>query len=281
MNHDSLQGVRRGLQRLRSRTGIGAMLLAAVLATGSGLLSGSLFRASEAPAYTASEVEQAAAADLEETLLPLRTAGLLDRHTAGYERTQRVFDRIVEAVRRDLPQERARDWVLHVSEGRLPEAYSRAGGRVVVSARFLELYQPGDDELALILGHEVAHVLCEHERMKLSAVLRRNAPYPLQVRHAMEYLDTEPMVRAQVAGLVQTQERVADRAGLQLAAAAGYDPVAGLQFFENAARIDRQYGVPAAVHDAPAARRADLQGAAWRLRFFPALFADGSPDCAL
>jgi predicted Zn-dependent protease len=281
MNQGLFQKVRHQLRRRRSSAGLGALLLAAVLITGSGLLNGSLFRVPDRPEYTAGEVEQAAVADLAETLLPLQSAGLLDRDTASYDRTQRVFGRIVEALRRDSPQARTRDWILYVHEGRLPEAYSRAGGYIVLSVRFLELYQPGDDELALILGHEVAHVLCEHERMKLSAVLRRNAPYPLQARHAMEYLDTEPMVRAQVAGLVQTQERVADRAGLRLAAAAGYDPVAALQFFENAARIDRQYGVPTAVHDAPAARRADLQSAAWRLRFFPALFADASPDCGL
>jgi Zn-dependent protease with chaperone function len=257
------------------------MLLAVAFLTASGFLGGAITPAPGGAEYDAADVERAAAQDLEETLLPLHRAGLLDRPSAGYEQAQRVFGRLVDAIRRGSPQERMRDWTLHVHEGRLPEAYSRAGGRIVISIRFLDLYQPGDDELALILGHEMAHAICEHERMKLSAVLRRNAPYALQVRHAMEYLDTEPMVRAQVAGLIRTQERVADRAGLQLAVAAGYDAVAALQFFDNAARIDARYGVPAAVHDAPAERRAALQGAAWRLRLLPAWFADGAPDCGL
>src|SRR6185369_288181 len=108
-----------------------------------------------------------------------------------------------------------------------------------------------------VIGHEIAHVLCQHERIRLSAVWRRNAPQQLLAEYAMETLDTEPMVRAQIAPIANFQERTADRIGMELAAAIGVDPLDALRFFDKSAAKDGG-GIMPDVHDAPAERKATL-----------------------
>ena len=54
----------------------------------------------------------------------------------------------------------------------------------------------------------------------------------------METLDTEPMVRAQIAPIANFQERTADRIGMELAAAIGVDPLDALRFFDKSAAKD-------------------------------------------
>ena len=183
--------------------------------------------------YTADEVNAAAGKDLDTALAPFKIAGKLNRNTREFERVEQLFARLIDVAMQWSDSARKLGWVVYVHDGRLAEAYSRAGGQIVISAGFLERYRPSDAELAFVIGHEVAHVICEHERIKLSAVWRRNAPQMLPARYAMEYLDTEPWVRAQVAPIVRLQERAADRLGLELAAAIGADPSSALRFFDK------------------------------------------------
>lgn len=250
------------------------VLLAALMATAMPAAADETAQAArQSYEYTAAEVNAAAEADLELALAPFRRAGTLNRDTAEFARVQQLFARVVDAARQMSDAARDLDWAVYVHEGRLVEAYSRAGGKVVISARFLERYRPGDAELAFVIGHEIAHALCEHERMNLSAVWRRNAPQTLQARYAMEFLDTEPMLRALVAPAARLQERVADRIGLRLAAAAGLDPVSALGFFDKSALEDQEGGVFPQVHDSPAERKSLL---------LPALaaFRGRAIDCA-
>ena len=216
--------------------------------------------------YSATEVRAAAEEKLEKELSSLRQAGLLNRKGRSFERLQRVFARVIAAAISRSELARTLDWALYVPDERLARAYSTGSGKIVVSARFLERYAPDDDELGLVIGHEVAHALCEHERVELSLIRARNAPYPLEARYAIEYLETEPWVGEHIAPLVRAHERVADRLGLELAAAAGSDPVKALAFFDTVRRVDRECGFERATHDSPAQRQATLRMAARRLR---------------
>lgn len=208
--------------------------------------------------YTVNEVNAAAEADLEFVLAPFRLAGKLNRNTPEFERVHQLFSRVLDIAMQRSEFARKLDWAVYVHEGRLVEAYSRAGGKIVISAKFLERYRPNDAELALVIGHEVAHVLCEHERINLSAVWRRNAPDRLQARYAIEAIDTEPLVRAQLAPIARLQERVADRLGLELAAAAGIDPISALGFFDKSAAEAEGGGIFPDMHDSPSERKALL-----------------------
>ncbi len=49
-----------------------------------------------------------------------------------------------------------------IDEPDTPNAFVTPGGKVVVFTGLLKLLQMHDDEIAAVLGHEVAHVLARH-----------------------------------------------------------------------------------------------------------------------
>lgn len=207
--------------------------------------------------YTIAEVIAATEKDLNLSLAPYRRTGQLNRDTPELMHVKELSAALIKVAMQDSELARSLGWRIYLHEGRFAEAYSRAGGQIVVSAGFLERYKPDDAQLAFVLGHEIAHVLCQHERIRLSAVWRRNAPQQLLAEYAMETLDTEPMVRAQIASIANYQERTADRIGMKLAAAIGVDPFDALRFFDKSAAKDGG-GIMPDVHDSPAQRKATL-----------------------
>tara|TARA_R110002124_G_scaffold120029_4_gene277833 strand:- start:567 stop:1583 length:1017 start_codon:yes stop_codon:yes gene_type:complete len=86
------------------------------------------------------------------------------------------------------------------------EYNARADGRGVFISSTMAAYAADDDDLALILGHELAHNVLQHHP----------SPEPLG--------DPDPVPETALArGNHWTQERDADRVGLFLAARAGFD----------------------------------------------------------
>jgi Zn-dependent protease with chaperone function len=230
--------------------------------------------------YTATEVDAAARQDLDRALTPYKLAGKLNRSAPEFERVHRLFAQVIEVAKRRSEITQSLDWEVYVHEGRFAEAYSRAGGKLVFSSGFLQRYRPTDAELAFVIGHEIAHALCEHERMNLSAVWRINAPQRLQARYAIEFLETEPLVRALVAPAARLQERVADRIGLELAAAAGIDSSDALEFFDKGG-VDAQGGsVFPDLHDAALERKSMLLQTAAPLGPLIGLFRDRRINCS-
>ena len=228
--------------------------------------------------YSAADANHAAAQDLERVIAPLRRAGALNRPTADFMRSERIFRRLSALADQRYGSGHAVDWRLFVAHERVREAYSRGGGAVFLSSGFLEHYRPSNAELELVIGHEIAHVLCEHERMKLSAVWYRNAPYRLAARHAIEYLDTEPAVGLQVAPMVRVQERIADRLSLALAMASGTDPGQAVAFFDKSAADEG--GLINDAHDHAQLRKAALLRSVAGGRLTGRFFHTRETDCA-
>jgi Zn-dependent protease with chaperone function len=258
------------------------ILIAALAAMGIATEMADGIAESRSPAYeyTAAEVDAAAMKDLERALTPYRLAGKLNRGVPEFERVQRLSARLIDAAKRRSEFAQSLEWEIYVHEGRFAEAYSRAGGKLVISTGFLRRYRPVDAELAFVIGHEIAHALCEHERMNLSTVWRINAPQRLQARYAMEFLDTEPLVRAIVAPAARLQERVADRIGLELVAAAGIDTSAALEFFDKSTGDAQGGSIFPDLHDAALERKSMLLQTA--VPFWPlvALFRDRGINCS-
>lgn len=230
--------------------------------------------------YTTEEIVAAAGPDLESSLSAFARAGVLNRTTPEFERVRAIFRRLTDIAKQRSALAQKLDWAIYVHEGRLAEAYSRAGGQIVISAPFLQRYRLNDAELAFVIGHEIAHVLCEHERMNLSAVRRINPAQQLAASYAMEFLDAEPTVRARLAPVVLLQERIADRLGLEFAAASGIDPVSALGFFDKNAGEIQDGSLFPDRHEAPAKRKSSLLALAPPSPPLAGLFRPNEPNCA-
>jgi predicted Zn-dependent protease len=123
-------------------------------------------------------------------------------------------------------------WEVHVTDDPTIEAESQAGGKLLVGRQFVERLQLDDGELAVLLAHEIAHVLAEHERETLSeALLDSRRDLPLDV--VAERLASDIPLQFRLSKLSAIQEREADQLGMLIAHRAGWPCSAMLTFYSK------------------------------------------------
>jgi Zn-dependent protease with chaperone function len=114
------------------------------------------------------EVNQAAAGEYAKVIADARQKGVLDRDTTFLQRVRSVASRIVPqtgAFRSDAPRWA---WETHVIHDNQLNAWAMPGGKMVVYSGLIDRLKLTDDELAAIMGHEIAHSLREHARERIS-----------------------------------------------------------------------------------------------------------------
>jgi predicted Zn-dependent protease len=139
------------------------------------------------------------------------------------------------------------EWEFNVLKDPHVNAFCLPGGKVAVFTGLLEVVE-NDDQLAAVLGHEVAHALAHHSSERL-AERRRSG------RGILAELREKAFDRA--------QESEADHIGLFLMTFAGYDPNQAVVFWKRMKQIsDEQGRVPEILSDHPsdANRIKQLQG---------------------
>uniref|UniRef100_A0A0D9VKQ0 Peptidase M48 domain-containing protein n=1 Tax=Leersia perrieri TaxID=77586 RepID=A0A0D9VKQ0_9ORYZ len=146
------------------------------------------------------------------------------------------------------------NWRVHViDDDTWIRAFSTYNGEIVVFTGLLKRYCRKDGHLATMLGHEVAHAIARH--------MQREFTKRFYVRVLANFI--EELLHAPVDGILQavwvslfmrpclfSQELEADRAGIMLQAAAGYDPCDAPAFFkahEPYEDLSNQYA-PARTH---------------------------------
>jgi predicted Zn-dependent protease len=106
---------------------------------------------------------------------------------------------------------------------RFNSAVGLPGGQIFVGAGILA-YVDSEDQLAIVLGHEIAHVSLNHCRERIEQIL------------AEQHLAATDAARLKiedfVAGYGNDQEQAADREGVRLAIAAGYNANAGVRLLQ-------------------------------------------------
>jgi predicted Zn-dependent protease len=115
------------------------------------------------------------------------------------------------------------------------------GGKIAVYSGLIEKLNLTDDELAAVMGHEVAHALREHARERMG---RQMATQTATVVGAVALeIFTGVRVDPEIAGTFsqamfvlpnsRENEQEADFIGVELAARGGYDPRAALTLWQK------------------------------------------------
>ncbi|MDO8774913.1 MAG: M48 family metallopeptidase [Burkholderiaceae bacterium] len=139
---------------------------------------------------------------------------------------------------------RARDWRWEVNliGSRQINAFCMPGGKIAFYSGILEQLKLTDDEVAMVMGHEIAHALREHarERMGKSAVTHGAARIGGALAATLLGVDprlTDGLARGGASLLTlqfsRTDESEADLVGMELAARAGYNPRAGVTLWRK------------------------------------------------
>jgi predicted Zn-dependent protease len=125
---------------------------------------------------------------------------------------------IGERLARHAPRHRF-DYTFRVVDQDEPNAFALPGGYIFVSRGLLALTN-SEDELANVIGHEIAHVAARHAAARQA------------VQEAMPGL-VRFLARGSLAGYSRSQEKEADRLGQGIAALAGYDPDGMAEFLKH------------------------------------------------
>jgi len=167
---------------------------------------------------------------------------LLPRDHPQVQRLQGIARKIIPHALAWNP--RAQDWKWSVSLIRSPQinAFCMPGGKIAFYTGILDQLHLTDDEVAMVMGHEIAHALREHarERMGKGAVTEGLARVGGAVLSA--WLGVDPRLTDGAArggaslallSFSRSDETEADLVGMELAARAGYDPRAGVSLWHK------------------------------------------------
>ena len=215
-------------------------------------------------AISQQEFEQGAAKSYQELMQQARAKGLLNRDAAQVDRVRRIAARLIPATATFRPDAVKWKWETNVLSSDQVNAWCMPGGKIAVYTGLIQKLSLTDDELAAVMGHEMAHALREHSREQASIQLGQNVVIGLagslfglsETAQQVGQLAAEYTINRRHSRQDETE---ADRIGVELAARAGYDPRAAITLWSKMARLSGSEPPQwLSTHPSSAARTRDL-----------------------
>jgi len=134
------------------------------------------------------------------------------------------------------------NWEVNLIESPQVNAFCMPGGKIAVYTGLVYKLGLTEDELAMVVGHEIAHALREHARQRMGKGMATEGVTRLggAVIAGIFGIDQRftDFVAKQGAGLLSLKfsredETEADLVGMELAARAGFDPRAGISLWKK------------------------------------------------
>jgi predicted Zn-dependent protease len=128
-------------------------------------------------------------------------------------------------------------WEVNLIGGKQINAFCMPGGKIAFYYGLLDQLKTTDDEVAVVMGHEIAHALREHARERMGKQFATNSL--IELGSAVFGLGNTGRYLAGMGGQLlslrfsRDDESEADKVGLDLAARAGYDPRAGVSLWRK------------------------------------------------
>lgn len=225
---------------------------------------------------SSAEVNRSAEKAYAQTIQEARAKNLLNRNPAQVQRVRGIAGRLTAVTGVFRPDAPGWRWESNVISSNDLNAWCMPGGKMAVYTGLMDKLALTDDELAAVMGHEIAHALREHGREKagqaagvdLAATLGGviGAYYGLDASIGQGVVGAAgdlAFMRPNSRGM----EQEADRIGVELAARAGFDPLAAISLWEKMGRASGS-GTPQwlSTHPSNETRLADLRVYAERVQ---------------
>jgi predicted Zn-dependent protease len=186
-----------------------------------------------------------------------KQAGKLVTEPRLLKRVEVITERLVAQAIVMRPESAKWEWSVQViDEPKTVNAWCMAGGRMAIFTGLIQQVDPTDDELAQVMGHEIAHALANHTAERMSVAMASTAG----IIAAGILSDNSGAAMASAAAAAKlavdlpnsrTAETEADRIGIELAAKAGYNPNATITLWQKMAKVGDGKAPPAFLSTHP------------------------------
>jgi predicted Zn-dependent protease len=213
----------------------------------------------------AGQVEQAAGQQYQQLLQQAAAKNALGAaNDPQVVRLRAIAQKIIPYALEWNPRAKDWQWEVNLLGSNQINAFCMPGGKIAFYSGILDQLKLTDDEVAMVMGHEVAHALREHarERMGKNAATGIGANL-LSQAFGLGNLGSQAMgMGAQLLTLKfgREDESEADLVGMELAARAGYNPRAGVSLWTKMGQASK--GAPPqflSTHPSGPSRIADIE----------------------
>ena len=186
-------------------------------------------------------LESAAVQTYSQLLAKPRAEGRVNSDADMVQRVRGIANRLISNAGRHYPHSRNWPWEVNVVNSKVINAMCLPRGRIVVTSAIVNDLRLTDDEIAVLLGHEIGHALAEHAAEKVSMQILVNAGLQGLMRQS-KAARSAPQLTVELSRLMVTlpygrsQESESDHIGLVLAHESGYDIESGWSLFDKMGR---------------------------------------------
>ena len=213
----------------------------------------------------AGQVEQAAGQQYQQLLQEAASKKALgaDNHPQVI-RLRAIAQKIIPHALEWNPRAKDWKWEVNLLGSNQINAFCMPGGKIAFYSGILDQLKLTDDEVAMVMGHEIAHALREHARERMG----KNAATGIGANLVGQLLGVGSLgqqalgMGAQLLTLKygREDESEADLVGMELAARAGYNPSAGVSLWNKMGATNK--GAPPqflSTHPSGPTRIADIE----------------------
>ena len=166
----------------------------------------------------------------------------LNNDRAQVERLRAIARNLIPPAARFNEDARRWRWEVNLISSRSVNAFCMPGGKIAFFTGIISALQLTDDEVAVIMGHEIAHALLEHGRARMSEQVLKNvgvtvAAMIFNLGHVSASMLSQAADLAVSLPFSRQHETEADLVGMELAARAGYDPRAAANVWRKMSKL--------------------------------------------
>ena len=179
-------------------------------------------------------INQQAAMGYRQMITEAKAKGQLDSQSRTAQRVHKIFNKMVPYANAENHTGQPFNWQIEVIKSKELNAWAMPGGKMAFYTGLVESLNLTDDEIATVMGHEMAHALKEHGKKK--ANMGQFTDVLAGVAHVALSTQIGSDGSAVVVGLTKdwaldkpysrSAETEADEVGLLLMAKSGYNPQA-------------------------------------------------------
>ena len=196
---------------------------------------------------------------------------LLNTNKQTTARVKRIANRLIATTPVFRPDAKQWNWEVNVITSDTVNAWCMPGGKIVVYSGIINKLKLTDDEIAIVVGHEIVHALREHSREQQSREMIKGGLIAIA---AIMGADRGTLALGNtIANLGfslpfnRQQETEADTIGLELAYRAGFNPDAAVSVWQKMSKMGgKQPPEFLSTHPSHAHRIANLQQLANQLK---------------